>query len=286
MFFSIYAHGNYCDIICLGDVTMSIKTIKLTAEELQKCIEFSEQSAKTQQPIEFGQNTTVARKVKEIARDNLIGKMAEVAIVKMLKEDFGIEVPLDFAIYDRGVWDENDIVINGWNIDIKSTRIGHWLLIEWNKLNFRQKNGDLPHVFFMCKTSWDMETDTPNGVVQLIGSISTGRLKAENPSVVVLRKGDFIPKTNTRLQADNFGVEFNNLNSDWHSVISYMLNNNPPDLSNYPNPYTHETVPQYKNGKNLEEIVNTISKNIERGYKRPIQKKKSIWNKILSFFKQ
>ena len=33
---------------------------------------------------------------------------------------FLLFVPLDFEVYERGKWDDNDMVINGWNIDIKS----------------------------------------------------------------------------------------------------------------------------------------------------------------------
>lgn len=222
------------------------KTITLTKEELEKCKAFSEKSAKTQQPIEFGQSDTVARKRAEIARDTLIGKMAEVAFARMLKEDFNLDVPLDFEVYARGKWDDNDLVINGWNIDIKSTRIGSWLLIEWSKLDFRQKQGELPHAFFMCKTDWDMKKDKPLGTVQLIGSISLPKLREGEKNVVVIKKGEVIPDTKTPLQADNFGVKFSNLNSDWNTIISHILNNDPPCLDDYPNPITGETMPQYQ----------------------------------------
>ena len=271
-----------------GDVKMSIyKTITLTPEELQRCIEFSNKSAETQQDIEFGQSTTAPRPIKEIARDNLIGKMAEVAVARMLKEDFGITIPLDFKVYKRGIWDDNDIIINGWNIDIKSTRIGHWLLVEWSKLNFRQKQGELPHTFFMCKTAWNMKKDVPLGDVYLVGSISCGRLRKGYKNVVTLKKGDYIPKTNTRLQADNFGVEFDNLNHDWKTVINYMLNHNPPDMSNYPNPYTNETMPQYQTIKKPEdEVVKEIADTVNRVLNKDSQKKKqSFFDKIKSFFK-
>ena len=179
--------------------------------------------------------------------------MAEVAISKMLKEQFNLEIPLDFEVYSRGKWDDNDVEINGWHIDVKSTRIGHWLLIEWNKLNFRQKQGELPHAFFMCKTDWDMKVDVPKGSVDLVGCISTTKLKAGMPHVRVLRKGDCIPGTHTRLQADNFGVEFNDLQKDWKVIIEYMLHNSPPDLSEYPNPYTGKTQQQYVKQVSIEQ---------------------------------
>ena len=112
--------------------------VTLTKDELTKCKFFSLKCAENQQAIEFGQKTTKARDVKEIARDNLIGKIAETAFSRIMKEQCGIDVPLDFNYYPRGKWDSQDAVINGWRIDIKATRSGgHWFLIEWSKLHFR-----------------------------------------------------------------------------------------------------------------------------------------------------
>ena len=64
-----------------------------------RCVEFSKRSAPNQQAIEFGQHTTKACSESEIARDNLIGKIAEVAFSKMMKENYSIDVPLDFNYY-------------------------------------------------------------------------------------------------------------------------------------------------------------------------------------------
>ena len=99
--------------------------VNLTSDEMEKCISFSKKSAESQQPIEFGQHDTLPRDTAEIARDNLIGKMAELAVSRKLRELFGLHIPIDYEIYPRGEWDDCDISINGWNIDIKSTRIGH-----------------------------------------------------------------------------------------------------------------------------------------------------------------
>ena len=75
---------------------LDVKNIRLSQDELARCIEFSQRSAPNQQAIEFGQRSTKARSTREIARDNLIGKIAEVAFSKMMKENYGIDVPLDF----------------------------------------------------------------------------------------------------------------------------------------------------------------------------------------------
>lgn len=211
------------------------KTLVLTDYELDRCIAFSKASAESQQAIEFGQSDTAPRRVQEIARDNLIGKMAEVAVSRMLREDFGLHFPVNFDIYPRGEWDDCDVQIKSWNIDIKSTRTGQWLLFEVDKLRMRQnqKINNLPDAIFMCRTPWDRDSDKPKGSVELIGSISLKTLLSPNSKVKRLKKGDFIPNTHARLQAENYGVHFRDLNPDWQAVITYMLKNPPPDASSY-----------------------------------------------------
>lgn len=213
------------------------RIVQLTADELQRCVVFSNQSAKSQQQIEFGQSDTVPRSIKEIARDNLIGKMAELAVSKMLREDYGLHIPIDYEIYPRGEWDDCDISINGWNIDIKSTRNGRWLLFELHKLRIREPQGKLPHAIFMCKTPWNMEKDEPVGNVELIGMISLKKLVTDHKFVKLLKKGSFIPGTRARLQADNYGVKFEDLSADWKTNIDYIIAHTPPDLKTYPTPY-------------------------------------------------
>lgn len=211
---------------------MSIYTvITLTPDEMQKCIEFSQKSAETQQDIEFGQKDTKPRPTKEIARDNLIGKMAEVAVLRMLREKYGIHYPVNYEIYPRGEWDDCDVKIGGWSIDIKSTRIGKWLLFETNKLKMRQsqKNNNLD-ALIMCKTPWNMDKDEPIGTVELIGLISMRKLLSSDPKVKHLKKGDFIPNTKSKLQAENLAVAFDDLEHNWDMMIDYMTKNPPPKL--------------------------------------------------------
>lgn len=213
--------------------------ITLSEQEFYRCVEFSKASAMNQQRIEFGQSDTTPRSNNEISRDNLIGKMAEVAFAKMLKEVFDIQTDLDFNYYPRGVWDDQDAVVNGWKIDVKATRKGgRWMLIEWSKLDFRQRQGKLADLYAMAIVDWDRNRDLPSRRVELVGCASAMKLRRGIPTTLVLRKGDLIPETNTHLQADNFAISFSNLEKDWESVIRYICRNHPPDLSQYPNPFT------------------------------------------------
>lgn len=233
---------------------LNVKDIRLTEEELAKCIEFSSTSAPNQQAIEFGQHTTKARSSREIARDNLIGKIAEIAFSKMMKENYGIDIVLDFNYYPRGQWDSQDAVINGWRIDIKGTRKGgHWMLIEWNKLNFRQRNNNLSHVYLMFTVDWDRNKDLPTGKVSYEGAVSLEKLRHDCPTTRILRKGDFIPGTNTRLQADNYGIHYKDLYKHLNHLVGYLIEKAPPSMliDDFRNPYT---------GKTTAQLLHTISK--------------------------
>lgn len=213
--------------------------ITLDEQEFNLCLDFAKRCAQNQQEIEFGQSDTKPRDTQEISRDNLIGKMAEVAFAKMLHEKYGIEIDLDFNYYPRGKWDDQDAEINGWRIDVKATRKGgRWMLIEWSKLNFRQKQNKLSHLYVMASVNWDREHDLPHRDVELVGCVSIQKLKPTNASTKILRKGSCIPGTQTSLQADNYGILFSDLEHDWDAVFKYILENDPPDLSTYPNPYT------------------------------------------------
>ena len=223
---------------------IDVFNIVLTDAEMDKCREFSRISAASQQAIEFGQHTTTARSEKEIARDNFIGKIAEVAFSKMMKENYGIDVPLDFNYYPRGQWDNQDAEINGWRIDSKGTRSGgRWMLIEWNKLNFRQRDNNLSHLFVMFTVDWDRDSDQPTGKVSYRGAVSLAKLKDGIPTTVTLKKGSVLPGTKTCLQADNYGIRFKDLYKHLNHLVKYLLAA-PPDQSlagDYRNPYTGET---------------------------------------------
>lgn len=226
---------------------LNVKDIQLTQEELARCIAFAKGSAPNQQRIEFGSRETKPRSVSEIARDNLIGKISEVAFSKMMQANYGLTVPLDFDFYPRGQWDNQDAIINGWRIDVKGTRKGgHWMLIEWNKLQFRQREDKLSHVYAMFSVEWDRTTDLPTGRVSYEGAVSLAKLRADCSTTKVLRKGDLIPGTRTTLQADNFGIHFRDLYKHLNHLVAYLLEQEPSLTltENFPNPFTGQTTAQ------------------------------------------
>lgn len=207
---------------------------EISQEDLKKCKEFSIISSNTQQEIEFGQADTVPRSQQEISRDNLIGKIAEVAFAKMMIKKYEITIDLDFEYYPRGVWDDQDDVYNGWRIDVKGTRQGgQWLLVEWSKLIFRKKQHLLSHFYVMASVGWDRKNDIPTGMVELVGYASLGQLKEGYEKTITLRKDEILPGTKTKLQADNFGRRFVDLEKDWDKMIRYIKNSKVADTSSY-----------------------------------------------------
>lgn len=256
--------------------------IWLNDTEFEQCLTFAKTCALNQQRIEFGQADTVPRGTSEISRDNMIGKMAEVAFAKMLHNQYGIDVELDFNYYPRGKWDDQDAVINGWLIDVKATRKGgHWMLIEWSKLNFRQKQNKLSHLYVMASVDWDRTHDLPQREVDLIGCASITKLLPNVEKTVVLSKGSCIPNTHTRLQADNYGIHFSDLETNWDKVIRYILSHQPPDLSTYPNPYTGKPLSTKQSSIYIEKTSKPINKDQSIWQTLPWWKKISIWIKNL-----
>ena len=85
------------------------------------------------------------------------------------------------------------------------------MLIEWNKLVFRQRDNKLSHVYLMFVVDWNRQTDQPTGRVSYKGAVSLNRLNDHTSTTLVLRKGSKLPGTNAYLQADNYGIQFKDL---------------------------------------------------------------------------
>lgn len=152
----------------------------------------------------------------------------------MLRDEYGISVELDFNYYPIGVWDEQDVQINGWCIDVKGTRPGgKWLLVEWNKLRFRKEEGKLPHVIVAAVVGWDRDKDQPTGTADIKGYCFLEQLKDGVEGTHLLKKGKQLPETSVLLQADNFGRRFCSLEKNWDTLLSKIKTEVPPDVSGY-----------------------------------------------------
>lgn len=192
-------------------------TVELTDYEMELCRMFSTESARTQQHVEFGQRGTFVRDDRETARDTMIGKMAEVAVARLIDQQFGLRLPVNFQVYPTG-GDADDFCINGWHIDVKATRTGHFLFYEVHKMRRRQLDGTMPDVIIACRTPWDMQEDIPKGnFVHVAGCVSRQRLMHS-----LLLQGERIPGTMCRMQTSNYYADFDEV-GEFHRSVGHLL---------------------------------------------------------------
>lgn len=207
--------------------------VALSPEELQACERFAFESAATQREIEFGNRATSPRPSAEVARDTLIGKIAEVGFAKHMLT-MGVEVALDFNIYpDKLTGDAADAALFGCLIDVKATRPGsQWLLVEASRLEVRRKLRQLPTAFVMAITGWRRHDDRPTGEIELAGysylwdmcnPAHIGRRDAGLCSGVLgasfHRAGQTLPGKNFALQADNCARPARLLRRNWQALL-------------------------------------------------------------------
>lgn len=83
-------------------------------------------------------NTLIMERTsQQIFRDDLRGKLAEIAVKKYLESHDHTVGVLDFGIYDIGTWDRDDIVVdNNVHVSVKSSsENANYLLIETNRFD-------------------------------------------------------------------------------------------------------------------------------------------------------
>ena len=214
--------------------------IKLSREAVLKCKQFARDCAAKERPEEWGVKNGHVRDVNEIAVDTFIGKIGEEAVSELLKLN-GIKVTLDYEITPRGTWDKYDILYNGWGIDVKATKkASKYFFLEWNKIQFRSDAGELPHFFVLTRLDFAFtnleDFDLENCWVECIGFVSTVDLNEDNPKVITVNAGEFIPGTKTKMTAKSFGIEVTNLDKNWDRLVSLMKNNEAYSLHNYKAP--------------------------------------------------
>ena len=248
-----------------------MKYMYLTAEEVNICLNFSKKAAKNTQKVEFGQSDSKVRSNEEIARDIFMGKLGEIAFKKYL-EKYDIKTSVDFVDYGPGKWDKEDIFYNTksgkWKIDVKCTKMqSKWFLIEWNKLQFREHDKELPHFFVLTRITKNIQELTDlqrNGLdIEITGYVNLHRLRPGYNKTVVLRKGTQLPGANSPklLQADNLGIRIEDLSTDWEHLVNIIKDETPFDTSFYhaPSETTAEFLSRMQPLEPLQQSDNKIN---------------------------
>ena len=127
-------------------------------------------------------------------------------------------IELDFNIYPRGAWDDQDFVLNGKKVSIKSAKwFSNWLLLETKDLN----RGDTYDYYIFVTVDKDLKSGTIKG-------FASNNDILKDPKTISLEKGDCIPNTSTKLDAANYARHSNDLKNsieEWNNLIT-ILNNN------------------------------------------------------------
>lgn len=131
-------------------MTMTIKTeFPVTPADVSECLDFALNVQQSRR--QFG--STLDRRPEDVVADTLEGKIAEIVAQQFLRQ-FGINIILDFALYDRNQTDEGQDIwavhvdstyyASGFRLDIKATGFGsRWLLLEEHKFHHFHASGYL-----------------------------------------------------------------------------------------------------------------------------------------------
>lgn len=116
-----------------------------TCGEVWKCYQFAHDMIGKHNP-----NMIMDREVWEIFRDDIRGKLGEVALRKYVLENIPnsvIEGEIDYEVTPLGEWDTTDLIINGQYINVKSVKgNSRFLMVETNRYdddgNYSYKNNN------------------------------------------------------------------------------------------------------------------------------------------------
>lgn len=196
------------------------RNCELKPYQWDMCRIFSTASAGTAQAHEFCNRATSERPTEEIVRDTMIGKLAEVAVCNLIHECGYWDASVNYEVMPKNIGDGCDLTVNGWTIDVKSTRCGRVLMYEKKRAEYRERTNTLPDFLVLCKTSWDMDTDKPDGNgVSIIGGFNTRALMSADR---LLQAGEVIPGTRSSLQAANYFASASELHN-FESMVSWMI---------------------------------------------------------------
>ncbi len=221
----------------------------ISADQVKRCIDFAfRMSFEEGKQRSFRKGGTKIRNSYEKFPDIFQGKLSECALYDYLKQHGLQPGSLDFGVYDQGQWDTVDILCNGHNISIKSTKhFGNLLLLEekdWdanglyipNKKDGHAKYDELVMVRIKPnlrdKTNhyfWDLPKDQQETFIlslkweyEITGFITRDDLVYLISNDYLIKRGEFLGKY-TRMDAGNYYVQVGNMRSA-PSLIGLLKN--------------------------------------------------------------
>lgn len=166
---------------------------------------------------DYGKRVAIKKKKESLANSHFIGKLGEIALQKMLHR-YNIDVTIDLNDYAIGGWDNNDIHFNGWDIDVKCLKAkSDVCYIDFAKLNFREKDGQLPHYFVITRHLDVLDIkDLPDKTrIEMSGFIDIRAFWKDDGRIKNLHAGEILPGTKVRADREYYISEIQNLEHDW-----------------------------------------------------------------------
>ena len=184
---------------------------KIMDEEYNKCEDFSNKSSKTQRENRSGGDQI--RPLNIIRSDTFRGKVGEVIVNHFLKQkQFNHNIKLDFEIYPRGEWDLGDFHIEDKKYSIKSVKwFSNWLLLESKDI----ERGEISDYYILVTVDEDFKSGAIKGY-------ATKKEILNDENTFKLKKGEVIPNTSTKLDANNHARHANNLHNtekEWTEIL-------------------------------------------------------------------
>lgn len=172
----------------------------------------------------FAKNISVHKHKESLFLGHFTGKLGEIAVQKFFNH-YGINVTLDFNIYDTGHWDNNDIHFHGWDIDVKCFHdTSSTFYIDFNKLNFREKDAQLPHYFVITRHAdvFDINNLPLKINIEVCGYFDVRNFWKDEDNITIVHTGDVLPGTHKRAKGEYYVVRMDALKNDWNTWIQKM----------------------------------------------------------------
>lgn len=150
--------------------------------EVWGCYEFAQRMVGCHNP-----HMIMTRKDWEIFRDDLRGKLGEIAVRKYITENIPgaqFDADIDYSATPRGQWDNMDLVVNGKNISVKSVKgKSRFLMIESERYkadgssSYKNHDGSTINIdlYVLVRVSIDPEMDYADMKYRNIGEFKASK---------------------------------------------------------------------------------------------------------------
>lgn len=194
--------------------------IVISSDVIKKCVDFTEMVVPNQSNSMF-REYDVTRDYEKMYSDTLRGKIGEEAFALFLKDQYGLDVELDYSIYkDKSKGDQQDIELFKRRIEIKTTKKhSKNLLVDCKDIRNKNNIDKLPHIYVLVL----LTLERTHGNAKIVGYAPRPYLFDDQIGEFI-PKGGFIPNTNTQVYTDNYSIHISKLRNDFDTLMKLLQN--------------------------------------------------------------